>query len=621
MAITIDWATYTINIPRADMLLLQTNPIEVRQLDLTTFHETLRDIEDDPAGMPQPVTHNYSGPTSISGVILAQVIEILDPYTITFEDGQYAVNVVGGNSNVADKVNINNVGVRTANSAGLQDLTSLQAASFAGGSVAVDITSQYAGTIFPIGTRGYPVNNMNDAITIAEERGLNRLAIMKSMTLNGGTSLLNGYIIEGDNPSLVSLTVADPAEVSNCTFKRVMISGVLDNNCIVEECVVNGLTHVNGFLYNSTIIGDVQIDGGTVCMFINCFTGTATETQGTYPKITWGPNGGDLIVRNYSGDLGVGTLTNPAINASYGFSNGRLHFEAACNGGTHIVRGDADVYDESGVNAIIVDETLHGIVDLIPSNVWEQSAALHDNEGTFGHYVNYLKFVEKRVYLNTQALVNGNGSQDSPYNNIQDAVDKAEQDGVSTIVLAGDVILHKALKNITIHGIGLPEFDANGFDLKGVKLYQVKFKGAYTSPVIAQECNLLNGAYLDGYFENCGLGGDLICNTTTTVLMKDCASLIAGNSRPTISMNSGGWTELSIRGYSGGLTIKDCDNALDRVTVELLAGSLTYDATNTAGIMVARGTGKFVDQTTGATVVDETVNLTSIPDAVWSYTQ
>ena len=164
MPITIDWATYTINIPKTDMLLLQTTPIEVRQLDLTTFHETLRNLEDDPAGMPQPVTHNYSGPTSISGVILAQVVEILDPYTITFEDGQYAVNVVGGNSNVADKVNINNVGVRTANSAGLQDLTSLQAASFAGGSVAIDITSQYAGTIFPIGTRGYPVNNINDAL-------------------------------------------------------------------------------------------------------------------------------------------------------------------------------------------------------------------------------------------------------------------------------------------------------------------------------------------------------------------------------------------------------------------------------------------------------------------------
>lgn len=619
MAITIDWATYTINIPRADMLLLQTTPIEVRQLDLTTFHEVLRSIEDDPEGMPQPVTHNYSGSTSISGVILAQVVEILDPYTITFEDGQYAVNVVGGNSNVADKVNINNVGVRTANSAGLQDLTSLQAASYSNGSVAIDVNSQYSGTIFPIGTRGYPVNNIADAHQIAEERGLNQFAIMRSFTLSNET-LTDGYVFLGDNPALVTITIDPSAEVSNCVFKNVSIQGTLDNFNILDECVVYDVTHINGIIRRCSLEGSVTLDGVGEASLLECTSGVAGTSN--HPEIIWGAGSiTNLLVRGYNGGLGLQNCTQAGVVSSLDFNAGSLHVDVSMVAGTHGIRGICSVTIDQGVTATINDTTTTKQITNAPIAIWDQPAALHDSEGTFGHYVNYLKFVEKRVYLDTQALTNGNGSQDHPFNNILDAVDKAEQDGISTLVLAGDVILHKNLKNITIHGIGLPEFDANGFDLKGVKLYQVKFKGAYTSPVIAQECNLLNGAYLDGYFENCGLGGDLICNTTTAVLMKDCASLIAGTSRPTISMNSGGWTELSIRGYSGGLTIKDCDNALDRVTVELLAGSLTYDATNTAGIMVARGTGKFIDQTTGATVVDETISAPHIATHVWEYTQ
>jgi len=40
---------------------------------------------------------------------------------VTFEDGSYAVNLVGANSNISDITNLNSVSVRAANSAGLID--------------------------------------------------------------------------------------------------------------------------------------------------------------------------------------------------------------------------------------------------------------------------------------------------------------------------------------------------------------------------------------------------------------------------------------------------------------------------------------------------------------------
>jgi hypothetical protein len=79
-------------------------------------------------------------------------------------------------------------------------------------------------------------------------------------------------------------------------------------------------------------------------------------------------------------------------------------------------------------------------------------------------------------------------------------------------------------------------------------------------------------------------------------------------------MNASGTSQLSVRGYNGGLTIKDCNNVADRVTVEVNPGSVTFDASCTNGIMVARGVGKFVDSTAGATVVNEMVNQEMIDD-------
>lgn len=117
--ITIDWKTSVINIPREDMVLIQSNPVEIRELNLNDFRLTLKDLEDDPEGISFQKTHKHSTEVELGGITYARVIEILEPYTITFSDGQYAVNLKGANSNVGDRVNVNQVSVRSANSAGL----------------------------------------------------------------------------------------------------------------------------------------------------------------------------------------------------------------------------------------------------------------------------------------------------------------------------------------------------------------------------------------------------------------------------------------------------------------------------------------------------------------------
>lgn len=119
MAISIDWGTRIIYVPKSDLTLVQNNPSEIRSMDLNWFRIQLKNLEDSEVGIAYPDTHRHNSEVLLGGLTYARVIEIINDFTITFEDGQYAVNLTGANSNVGDKVNVNQVSVRSSNSAGM----------------------------------------------------------------------------------------------------------------------------------------------------------------------------------------------------------------------------------------------------------------------------------------------------------------------------------------------------------------------------------------------------------------------------------------------------------------------------------------------------------------------
>lgn len=123
MAISIDWETKIISIPKSYMTLTQASP-EIRGLNLNTFRLDLKDLEDDDWGMIFPDTHRHNTEVTLGGITLARTLEIINGYTVTFEDGQYAVEAKEANSNLADVMNVNQVSLRTFNSAGLITVTS-----------------------------------------------------------------------------------------------------------------------------------------------------------------------------------------------------------------------------------------------------------------------------------------------------------------------------------------------------------------------------------------------------------------------------------------------------------------------------------------------------------------
>jgi len=116
VAISVDPITSVITIPKADLTLVSGTLYE---LNVNTFRLALKDWEDDPDGIPFTKTHNHNTELTISGLTLARTVEILDPYTVEFEDGQYEVKCVGANHNLADVKVVNQVSLIIGNSAGL----------------------------------------------------------------------------------------------------------------------------------------------------------------------------------------------------------------------------------------------------------------------------------------------------------------------------------------------------------------------------------------------------------------------------------------------------------------------------------------------------------------------
>lgn len=347
MAITIDWAnTRVITVPRADMTLVQSSPTEIRQLDLNSFRLELLDLEDNIEGRPWPKTHNHNTTVTVGGVTLARVIELLEPYTVTFEDGQYAVNLVGANSNVGDRVNVNQVSVRSANSAGLVDLEILIASAYQGHIVFGPSTGQ-AGTDEPIGTFKIPSQNEDDTLAIAVKQGVRDIIFLESVVLTGDYSL--GYNFIGISP-FVEITLAPVGDFTGCSLFNLTTDGEMDGLNTVRECSVGDITQVSGFFEKVSFTGHTILNGKLNCY--GCFSQVEGDGHPTFDVSIH-----DLVIRGIEGSVGIQNAQEGHLS-SIGLTEGRAVIYNSCAGGTIHLRGmPFRIDDESGPLCEVLDET------------------------------------------------------------------------------------------------------------------------------------------------------------------------------------------------------------------------------------------------------------------------
>lgn len=226
MAITINWGTKVINVPRLDMTLVQSSPFEIRELNLNTFRLTLKDLEDDEVGMSFLATHNHVAPVTVGGVTLARVVELINGYTVTFEDGVYAVNLVGANSNVADKTNLNQVSVRASNSAGLVEVGGADPAVIADAvwdEMLMDHYTEGSVGVALMHVHGMVQHNYVLDQTVYNDAGLLLSARMRLFGSAADTAAATaGGVGEGELATMYIMAEADPTLASRLKIYKVL---------------------------------------------------------------------------------------------------------------------------------------------------------------------------------------------------------------------------------------------------------------------------------------------------------------------------------------------------------------------------------------------------------------
>lgn len=236
--------------------------------------------------------------------------------------------------------------------------------------VTVDTVNGIAGTAFPIGTPRQPVSNVQDAVAIAQSRGMYILYIVGNLTLDTGDNVQQ-MIIVGQTPILSTLTINPGANVAGTTIVQATVQGTMDGDALLQDCFVEDLDMFDGTMHRCLLFGTVTLGNGVQANILNASDGTAGLAV---PTIDLGGAGQSLILREYSGGIQLQNKTGTE-DVSLDVRSGRILVDDTVVNGDIILRGlgkwqnkstyagGANVIDEM-VDAVVIND-IQGKVQLV----------------------------------------------------------------------------------------------------------------------------------------------------------------------------------------------------------------------------------------------------------------
>lgn len=284
----------------------------------------------------------------------------------------------------------------------------------------------------------------------------------------------------------------------------------------------------------------------------------------------------------------------------------------------------------AGGNVIAVDEFDVNISAVLPS-AFTQVVTTRSTAGAVANLTdielqlaNIHGQVQRCVYLDTTAAENGDGYQQSPFNNTADALTYLQTNGLRSLVLMEDATMDRDLVGFQISGVGAPTLTLNGFLFNKSEFTGLILSGAAGvdgAPFKATDCTLADGiSGLWGTFRDCEIGGtfDVASSAVTTrkTVFQGCYSGLGGaGQRVELRANGGAaGADISMRAFRGGLNVALVSNANDAVTVGFDdGGKCTLLASCTDGDVSVRGNTQLTDNSAGSTVDTEAL----IRSQVW----
>lgn len=380
MATSINWGTKVISVLQADLTYLGGTAYS---MDTEAFRLELRDLEDGWDGIIFPITHTHATEVLLGGVTYARFMEIINGYTITFEEkgSPYSVSLVGTNNNIVDVTNLGTVQILSNNSAGLvsnatpeevadavwdKEVNGALVGSF-GQSVKgisfqehihLDVNEGAAGTAYPLGTHLYPVNNMADAVTIGGVVGIGLIKVSEDVTILA-TDNVDGFHIRGAHAAKSQVTVQAGASTDFTQFSDCYLTGTVDGWIVVRDSMIEDLFGVQGIFHNVMINpGSVVLTGARISHFLSCYSGVPGVST---PEIDFGGSGRTCAFRDYSGGIKLVNKTGTE-SVSIDMNSGQVIIDDEVVDGTIVLRGTAEWSNKDTYSggANVIDQLVEG---------------------------------------------------------------------------------------------------------------------------------------------------------------------------------------------------------------------------------------------------------------------
>ena len=481
----------------------------------------------------------------------------------------------------------------------VQQLSEIEYASFNGG-ISYDSINGSPGIKYPIGTPQEPSNLMADAKIIAEERGFTTGFIIGDITFDTITDLTSFTFI-GSSKSNTLITIPDAAIVEDCSFHDAEVTGVLDGESALYNCLVSDLAYINGYIELCVLSGTgiITLGGGGVSHFLSCYSGVPGE--GT-PIIDMGGSGQALAMRDYNGGILITNKTGlDAVSIDLASGQVKLDLDgnfgvAGVVAGSIIIRGDGKVTDAT-------------TGDYLPSGEYNGLTLLNETVGIDSFSAS--KYNDK-VFIE---IGSGHTKESYPIGLINypaDSIDIAK------------IILDKYHLN-TFHF----QTDASifsGVDIQGYKItshnnHITFIDGCFTSALIVEDtvlsgvlsgydhlfkqCLLIDLININGKINECTLSGNITISGNS--IFRNC---IAPRSNP-LTIDTGIYSVnfLEIRGFFS------MSNVSGSVNVNLCGGQITLNPSCASGTIFIDniGNGIIIDNSgVGCTVVIKEFSTASI---------
>lgn len=343
------------------------------ELNLQDLVDTLRTIEAEQDNLSFDHLLDASGKQALGGGVFVGITVTLNNALVEFEARSGPAftlcSISGGNLVAVDSLGATfasplspsayvQVVLTSSSSATLQESADIQYASF-NGAVSHDSNSVYSGTGFPIGTPRQPVNNMPDALTIANDRGFKAIRCAGTSMVVDNSLDFHNFSFLGMGIGISNIDVMADANVLNCEFLDATITGTLDGSCRIRNCSVSNLIYING------VIQDSILESGTISLatgeayFLNC---VSDATPVSIPIIDLGGASTTYVsLTGFNGSLKLINKSDPASKVRVDLNGGTITLDSTISAGTFIIRGIGSVINQTtGTASVDVSAVVEG---------------------------------------------------------------------------------------------------------------------------------------------------------------------------------------------------------------------------------------------------------------------